>query len=96
MKKYPQQDKRQHFYASAIIALCYAILVGLIISNIYAGMLAGFGTAVGANFGKEYADWIYVGKKHWDWQDVFAGALGATAGILIYLSLALLFRFITR
>ena len=72
-------DKTQHF----IICLIASISVGIL------NPFAGFMTAMGLGFGKEFGDDRAPGNK-WDWKDVGADLAGAVLGT----SLALLLRFL--
>ena len=75
------KDKKLHFTCCMLIALVTTILIGLV-SNWYAGSLAGLLTAMGTGVGKEYGDKINPYNK-WDWYDILADFLGTIVGILI-------------
>lgn len=72
-------DKKQHF----IICLIASLFVGVL------NPFAGFMTAMGLGFGKEFGDDRAPGNK-WDWKDVGADLAGAVLGA----GLVLLFRFL--
>ncbi|MBQ3729720.1 MAG: hypothetical protein IJS84_00080 [Spirochaetales bacterium] len=72
-------DKKQHF----IVCLIASFFVGLI------NLFAGFMTAMGLGFGKEFGDDRAPGNR-WDWKDIGADLIGAVLGT----AFALLFRFL--
>ena len=75
------KDKKLHFTCCMLIALATTILIGLL-SNWYAGSIAGLLTAMGTSVGKEYGDKINPYNK-WDWYDILADLIGTTVGITI-------------
>lgn len=75
------KDKKLHFICCMLIALATTILIGLL-SNWYAGSLAGLLTAMGTGVGKEYGDKINPYNK-WDWYDILADLIGTIVGITI-------------
>lgn len=75
------KDKKLHFTCCLLIALVTTILIGLL-SNWYAGSLAGLLTAMGTGVGKEYGDKINPYNK-WDWYDILADLIGTIVGISI-------------
>lgn len=75
------KDKKLHFTCCMLIALATTILIGLL-SNWYAGSLAGLLTAMGTGVGKEYGDKINPYNR-WDWYDVLADFIGTIVGITI-------------
>lgn len=75
------KDKKLHFICCLLIALATTILIGLL-SNWYAGGLAGLLTAMGTGVGKEYGDKINPYNK-WDWYDILADLIGAVIGVIL-------------
>lgn len=75
------KDKKLHFICCMLIALATTILIGLL-SNWYAGSLAGLLTAMGTGVGKEYGDKINPYNK-WDWYDILANLIGAVVGVIL-------------
>lgn len=75
------KDKKLHFTCCMLIALATTILIGLL-SNWYAGSLAGLLTAMGTGVGKEYGDKANPYNK-WDWYDILADLIGTIVGIAI-------------
>jgi len=75
------KDKKLHFICCMLIALATTILIG-VLSNWYAGSLAGLLTAMGTGVGKEYGDKINPYNK-WDWYDILADLIGTIVGITI-------------
>lgn len=75
------KDKKLHFICCMLIALATTILIGLL-SNWYAGGLAGLLTAMGTGVGKEYGDKINPYNK-WDWYDILADLIGAVIGVIL-------------
>ena len=75
------KDKKLHFICCMLIALASTLLIG-ILSNWYAGGLAGLLTAMGTGVGKEYGDKINPYNK-WDWYDILANLIGTVIGILL-------------
>lgn len=75
------KDKKLHFICCMLIALATTILIG-VLSNWYAGGLAGLLTAMGTGVGKEYGDKINPYNK-WDWYDILADFIGTIVGIAI-------------
>ena len=75
------KDKKLHFICCLLIALATTILIGLL-SNWYAGGLAGLLTAMGTGVGKEYGDKASPSNK-WDWYDILADLIGTIIGITI-------------
>lgn len=75
------KDKKLHFTCCLLIALVTTLLIGLL-SNWYAGGLAGLLTAMGTGVGKEYGDKINPYNK-WDWYDILADFIGTIVGITI-------------
>ena len=75
------KDKKLHFTCCMLIAFATTILIGLL-SNWYAGSLAGLLTAMGTGVGKEYGDKINPYNR-WDWYDILADLIGTIVGITI-------------
>lgn len=75
------KDKKLHFICCMLIALATTIFIG-VLSNWYAGSLAGLLTAMGTGIGKEYGDKINPYNK-WDWYDILADLIGTIVGIAI-------------
>jgi len=75
------KDKQLHFACCMLIALVTTILIG-VLSNWYAGGLAGLLTAMGTGVGKEYGDKINPYNK-WDWYDILADSIGTVIGVLL-------------
>ena len=82
------KDKKLHFTYCLLIALATTILIGLL-SNWYAGGLAGLLTAMGTGVGKEYGDKANPYNK-WDWYDILADSIGAIIGILLSIIILIL------
>ena len=82
------KDKKLHFTCCMLIALATTILIGLL-SNWYAGGLAGLLTAMGTGVGKEYGDKINPYNK-WDWYDILADFIGAVVGASIGIIITIL------
>lgn len=82
------KDKKLHFICCTLIALATTILIGLL-SNWYAGSLAGLLTAMGIGIGKEYGDKINPYNK-WDWYDILADLIGAVIGVILGITVLIL------
>ena len=82
------KDKKLHFTCCMLIAFAVTILIGLL-SNWYAGSLAGLLTAMGTGVGKEYGDKINPYNK-WDWYDILADFIGAVVGASIGIIITIL------
>lgn len=72
-------DKKQHL----IVCLVASLFIGMI------NPFAGFLTAMGLGFGKEFGDYAAPDNR-WDWKDIGADLIGAVIGT----ALAILFRFL--
>ena len=75
------RDKKLHFTCCMLIAFVTTLLIGLL-SNWYAGGLAGLLTAMGTGVGKEYGDKASPNNR-WDWRDIIADLAGAVIGAAI-------------
>lgn len=75
------KENKLHFICCMLIALATTILIGLL-SNWYAGGLAGLLTAMGTGVGKEYGDKASPSNR-WDWYDILADFIGAIVGASI-------------
>lgn len=82
------KDKKLHFICCMLIAFATTILIG-VLSNWYAGGLAGLLTAMGTGVGKEYGDKANPYNK-WDWYDILADLIGAVIGVLLGITVLIL------
>lgn len=75
------RDKKLHFICCMLIAFATTMLIG-ILSNWYAGGLAGLLTAMGTGVGKEYGDKANPNNR-WDWYDILADLIGTVTGTVL-------------